>query len=1055
MIGSILMSADDQLAPLCRVEILGPLRITSTGQTHTQFTTQKAAALVVWLAIHPGLQPRERVIDLLWPEMELSAGRNNLSTILVSLRRQFEPVGVPRGAVLQSTHTEVGLNPQAIRTDLAEFDTLLKQAAGTTDPAVRISRLQRAVDLYRGPLLPGSYQDWAVFESERVQARLQEALLLLASLQEKQGDLNGALATVQRALSFDPYSEELHCSLVRLYVHTGRSRNAREANQRFERLMQDEFGTTPSQETRRKVAEYLLQPPVNTQAPITEPVVPLSAHMPEAESFGPPRARQPATLPIPLSRFFGREQELTQLAHMILPFKIPANSPDLDSMPSRLVTLIGPGGIGKTRLAQEFARQAVSRFGSWCGFVSLADVADPDKIDTQIAVSLHINLASEISPLDQVCAMLEQQDMPGSPPLLILDNLEHLLAGAEEEGLGTDPVVELVLTLQKEVPGLVLICTSRRPLKVQGERLIPIHPLPLPPLIEEQQETPDLPELLAIPSVRLYVDRAQSVRPDFGLTPVNAPAIAALCRQLEGSPLALELAAAWVRVLPPRKMWERLTQGLDLPAGRYADLPPRHRSLTAALEWSFRLLTPTQQRFFSQLSVFRGGWTLESAEAVCTEPDALNLLSALTDASLVTLTEEGEQVRYEFLETVHTYSRQQCKLSGVCELLHRQHAEFFSSLAIEAEPNLRGTAQASWLARLEADHDNICAALDWYQSDARSQAEWHDGVMMLGSLYRFWMVRGHWRAGLSFSQKVLSHPEREVPPRLCARVLNGAGALSKLLGDRARARSLYEGALTILRSLGDRHACGDLLHNLGYLSLEEGDMQRAQSFYEESLAIAREENRVIHIADELHHLGMVAQESQDLAKAQTLYQESLVLRKPLGDSRGMGFTLQNLANILSDLGRYEESQQLQEENLAIRRELGDRLGIADALLNMARLAMCRNDLERVKPLFIEGMQIRQELGNLFGIHGSLELLATFALHLEKPEFAARLCGAAQALRSNLGINSSPNERAVLDSNRRSIQSHLDADAFATAWQAGNGLTWEEAVAEAFGWLRSL
>ncbi len=314
-----------------------------------------------------------------------------------------------------------------------------------------------------------------------------------------------------------------------------------------------------------------------------------------------------------MGRYFGREAEIVQLASLLVPRKGTPLGPDAPPSPCRLVTLTGPGGMGKTRLSLEFARQAGARFRLWSGFVSLADLTQAVQIPAQIAATLKLKLDANDDPLGPVCAFLNAQDSPDTPPLLILDNLEHLLPGEEtEEEAGSNLAVDCIQTLLERVPGLILLCTSRRRLAMRGEQLLTLSPLPLPEAMPGESEKSDLARLLAVPSVRLYVDRAQAVRPDFGLTPTNAPAVAALCRQLEGSPLALELAAAWVRALPPRKMWERLTQGMDIPPGSYADLPARHRTLSAALEWSFRLLTPAQQRLFARLAVFRGGWTAGS-----------------------------------------------------------------------------------------------------------------------------------------------------------------------------------------------------------------------------------------------------------------------------------------------------------------------------------------------------------------------------------------------------------------------------------------------------------
>ena len=365
-----------------------------------------------------------------------------------------------------------------------------------------------------------------------------------------------------------------------------------------------------------------------------------------------------------LSRFFGRESEIRQLIALLLPKDWAQELAKADAQgnaeewepPCRLVTLTGPGGNGKTRLAIETARHLGERRSVRCSYVGLAEVTQADRIPGQIAAALEIVPSADVPPLVQIAAFFAaRDDLAAGPAVLVLDNLEHLLNSVVpdvSEGDGAEAVRRLL----ERVPSLTLLCTSRRRLGLRGERAFPVNPLSVPPVPESELSEDALKTLVKSPRVRLYLDRAQAVRPDFTLTPANAPAVAALCRQLEGSPLALELAVAWVRTLPPRKMWERLTQGLDIPPGSYRDLPARHRSLTATLEWSWRLLTPAQQRLWARLSVFRGGWTAAAAEAVGGEPDAAALLADLAEASLVTTTEnESGEVRYRFLETVRAF----------------------------------------------------------------------------------------------------------------------------------------------------------------------------------------------------------------------------------------------------------------------------------------------------------------------------------------------------------------------------------------------------------------
>lgn len=1052
------VDSQNRAEQLCYVELMGPLRVTCAGQTVTQFATQKAAALLAWLALHPGPQPRERLMELLWPERDLLAGRNNLSTALASLRRQLEPPGMRRGSVLTATHAHIGLNPEILTTDVALFENLLKQAARSDTPAKRIELLSRAVALYRDEILPGSYQDWAIRETERIQSRLQGALQQLAQDQEVSGELQNALATVQRSVALDPYSEETHCHLMRLYVLTGRIGSAREAHQRFERLLDKEFGAAPGAETQQRVADLLAQRPPPYSTP-TLPSTPLPALSPSEPSEGDtPRATAPppSTLPQVLSRFFGREAELARLAHLLLSFKERPIGPELPEPPCRLVTLIGPGGIGKTRLAIEFARQTAARFSSWCGFVSLAELTDPGQMEPQLAAALPLPAHSGTTPLETVVAFLNQQDRTSAPPLLILDNLEHLLPGAEEEGeAGENLIPSLIQALLERVPGLRVLCTSRRRLGVRGEHLLPVNPLPVPADLPVESARKDLPALLANPSVRLYVERAKSLRPDFGLTPTNAPAVAALCRQLEGSPLGIELAAAWVRVLPPRKMWERLTQGMDIPAGSYADLPARHRTLTAALDWSFRLLTQPQQRLFACLSVFRGGWTLEAAEAVCAgsgqedekehweEQNILSLLAELQEASLIATTEQADgQVRYRFLETVRAFSAQQQKALLESEKLPRRHAAYFLELAEEAARHQRSAEEAEWLTYLETEHENLRAALDWYLAEA---GEIGEGLRLVVALSRFWHTHGYLREGWSYMRRVLAHGKVSLPSGLYASLLNGAAVCLWRLGDVGQAQAFYEQCLEIRRALQDRAGTANVLHNLGFLALRQGDMERARPFYEESLAIQRELQDTLGIADELHHLGMVAHGQGDLEQARRLYEESLALRRPLGDSRGIRFNLQCLANLACEQGNYAQAQRLYEEDLAERQALGDRQGMAETCCNLGNIFRLRGDWKQAWTFSRKSLALQQELGDWYGIAEALDLLATLSLDTNHLFQAASLYSAVEALRTEAKATRAPADQQAYAQRIESLRERLPAAEFAAAWSGSPALSWEQRI----------
>jgi predicted ATPase/DNA-binding SARP family transcriptional activator len=1012
----------------CRVEMLGGLRLFRADHAEpvTHFALKKAAALLGYLALTRRPQPRERIIDLFWPDKDPTAARDNLSTTLGSLRRQLELPGGARNSVLIADHTQVGLNPAAVSTDVADFERLLDRAAAAANTTAQADLLQKAIDLYIGDLLPGFYDDWALGEGVRLQSKYSTALRRLCDAREELQDLTGALEAARRLVATDAYSEEAHVRLIRLLMHTGHPLEASEAYRKAAALFEEEFGAPLSPASRNSIETVLAQTaplPADPSAASPQTALHSSAHnlrllpdseatadsMPADETPGGSRGAESPSLPLILARFFGREAELSQMAGLLLPFKGVPEGAEAPPRPGRLVTLIGLGGNGKTRLALEFLHQASERLQCWCGFVSLADLSAPSQIPERIASALKIRLApaNDVPPLDQVVERLAAQcAQAGRPAMLALDNLEHLLPsdeGPDRVDIGeTGRIVQAVL---EGVPGLAILCTSRQRLGLRGERLVPVGPLAVPEAGEEWASGAEL--LLSYPGVRLYLDRAQAVRPDFTITASNATAVASLCRYLEGSPLAIELAAAWVRMLPPRKMWERLQQGLEIPEGGYTDLPARHRSLHAALEWSYRLLSPAAQRFLARLCVFTGGWTLEAATAVAgdgDEFDTLQLLFKLQEASLIsvqsgaeTLVGDEEVERYRVLETVRAFSRQRLQELEELEARRRRHALYFLEFAVRAEPELRGPQQAAWLSRLAADHDNLRSALS-FLLDSTDPADAEAALRLTAALARFWQVRGHWREGRRRMEETLSRTAALVGgSAMRARVMNGVAGFAREEGDYARSRELYEAIIAMYRTLGDRARVGDTMHNLGLLALVQGDYVRARAHYEESLAIAREVGDTIGVADELHHLGWIAQDQGERERALALYEESLATRRPLGDQRGIAFTLHNLGNLYFELQDMGRSRALHEESLAIRRELGDRKGLAASYGNLARIALEAGDPTGARELGLETLKICDDLGEVRELISALYGLADAEVALDRVQRAASLFGAAEAL----------------------------------------------------------
>ena len=666
--------------------------------------------------------------------------------------------------------------------------------------------------------------------------------------------------------------------------------------------------------------------------------------------------------PPPFTRFFGRETECARIVHW------------LGDAQTRLVTLTGPGGIGKTRLADTAARSARASFPGPVCLVPLADLSQPDALPDAIAQALGLPRTPTGKPLDQVIAALS-----ASPPaLLVLDNFEHLVERAA-------PLLHSLLT---RLPTLTCLVTSRRRLGLPGERQFPVAPL-------------ELPDASA-----LFVDRAQATRPDFQITPGNAEDVATLCRRLEGLPLAIELVAARAQSLTPAQMNERLAHRFELLTSRRGDKNwdknGRHRSLWAAIAWSHDLLPPGLQRFFLALSVFRGGCAPEAAAFVCGEPGALEMLTQLRERSLAAAEEAGADMRFRLLESLREFGEEQLS-DDERAALARSHAAHFLGRAEETYPLLFGPAQARWLDRLEADHENLRRALDWWLSDPTGVDE---GLRLSAALWRFWAVRGHYAAGRAWLGRALAREGGT--PALRAKAANAGGNLARAQGEYAEAERLFRAALTTMRGAGHPVAVGSLLCNLGMVAMHREDYAGAVGLYEESLALRREAGDQAGTAFSLQCLGLVAQHQREHARARALFGQSLALWDELEDEGGRTWARGSLAALALETGAYAEAQGLYPEVLRRVLALGDQEALTFTLAAFSRLV----------------------------------------LRGGRADQAATLLGASDALLGRTGLQPPPQNAADLAALLSDVRAALPGAEFTAAWAAGRAMTGEEAAAYA-------
>jgi predicted ATPase/DNA-binding SARP family transcriptional activator len=653
--------------------------------------------------------------------------------------------------------------------------------------------------------------------------------------------------------------------------------------------------------------------------------------------FPPPRAEAGyvSHLPLQFTRFLGREEEIAQLRELLM------------APGTRLVTLTGPGGSGKTRLALEVAEGLVEAWRGAVWFVPLEDLQQAWLMGEATRDALGLPPSSAGEPLEQVVGALARQ-----PTLLLLDNFEHLMT----EG------APLVRTLLKRVPSLTCFVTSRQRLSLAGEREFHVLPLRTP----NGATTPE--QLIRFDSVRLFIDRAQAVRPDFQVTPANAAAVAALCNRLDGIPLALELAAARAQVLSPVQMLTHLEQRFAFLVSRRRDSDERHRTLRAALDGSYQLLSPELQQFFARLCVFRGGWRLEAAEVVCQTGGAdgtscrpgsglvLDYLEQLRECSLVQVEEGPVEMRFRMLETLREYAREQLT-SEERTVLERLHAAYYLALAEETEARLTRPEQGAWLDRLEQEHDNLRAALDWAEESGQAER----GLQLGGALWRFWYVRGYIAEGRRRLARLLALPGAAGCPAARANVLYGIGMLSYAQGDYQGARLFYQESLSVFRGLGDQQSIAALLTNLGIVTLYERDYETASALYQESLEIQRELGNQRGVVAALNHLGFAALRQSDYRTASALYQEILAIQRALSDQRGVVAALDNLGNLALRQDDFAAARALYQESLALWRALGNKRGIVAALHSLAEVAQEQGDDDAARSLFQEALKVEREL----------------------------------------------------------------------------------------------
>ncbi len=791
-------------------------------------------------------------------------------------------------------------------------------------------------------------------------------------------------------------------------------------------------------------------------------------------------ARRPHNLPTPPTSLIGRAALLEEAGAL------------LRDRAARLVTLTGPPGVGKTRTALQVAEDVLADFTDGVCFVPLALIRDPALVLPTIAQALELRESSDRSLLQRLQDQLRYRQL-----LFVLDNFEQVL-----------PAAPLVTALLEAGAGVKILVTSRAALRLYGEYELPVPPLPLP----ESPLGTSFEQVGRYDAVRLFVERAGAAVSGFRLGPGNAQAVAEICVQLDGLPLALELAAARVKSLTVEAIRAQMAQRLTLLTDGPVDRTPRQQTLRGAIEWSYDLLDPAERALFCGLAVFAGGCTLEAVERVCgregtghaprprPKPSPIPaLLSALVAKNLLCEEGSGPSRRFTLLETLREYAGERLAASDDGAERHRQHLQYYLELAEQAEHALQGPQQVAWLDRLEVEHDNMRAALDWALGQGANTA----ALRLGGAIWRFWVNHGHLEEGRRWLDRALaqagdpaaqSAPASDelfsrVPTRaVLAKALKAAGNLAYTCGDHPAARRRLEESLALSRQLGDTRAIAAALNNLGNVARAQGDYAYAVALLEESLACKRALGDRAALASSLSNLGSVVKDQGDHTRAGLLYAESLAIWRELGDEAGIAGTLNNLGVEAFTRGNDDEARVLYAEALALRRHLGDKHGIAAILLNLGSVEWVSGDYPAARALFAESLKLRTELGDLEGVASCLHHLGYTALHEGDarqaatlfreslrlnhdsgrkrgiaeclgglaavaqaegyPAQAAQFLGALEALRSAIGLVLHRIDQTEVERNLALVREQLDPPTFTAAWQQGRSLDLDAVVARA-------
>jgi predicted ATPase/DNA-binding SARP family transcriptional activator len=1032
------MSESEEL----KIYTLGDLNILRSGKPVKALRSRKAQALLVYLACTSESHAREVLADLFWSESPPSRALSNLRDVIHALRTHLEPF-------MDITRYSIAINPEVdVWVDAAELEAALTalREGGENITTESEKKIEVALALYKKDFLEGFYlrgargfEEWQVVERERIRLATLDGYISLVEHHAEMSNYSKGIYHARRALELEPLMEVGHQQLMRLLALSGRSSEALLQYEACRDILQKELGVEPSEET-KALHEQLLK----------------------GEALhGTPTKQPQHNLPLPLSNLIGRDEELAQIRKK------------LEEPSSRLLTLIGVGGIGKTRLGLHTAAAAIDRYPDGVWLVELAALNEEEILPDEIAAVFGVSaqeVRSGIGVTDVLVDYLQDKSI-----LLVLDNCEHLI----------DTCAKFAESLLNGCPNVKILATSREAFGIREERIFHVSPLSLPP----RESSLNGKEIEKYPAVELFLERAATIQPDFKLTANNKPLLAEICWQLEGIPLAIELAAARVKVISLDQIARRLKDRFQLLTGGPRTALPRHQTLQATMDWSYGLLPELERALLRRLSVFSGGWALKAAEEVVSfgemaPEEVLDLLCNLVDKSLVLVEDQGAKVRYGMLETVRQYGTRMLSEEEEVEEARRRHANFFVQLAEETDEGLRDFRQVESMNILDTEHDNLRGALRW----ATDSNETDLAFRLVGALGWYWFMRGHWKESWRWLQ-IAHQLESGSDPVVRAKAICRSVGLEIIRGNMIGTVELVEEAMDICRKAGNEEGLAWSLNIMGQAKTwfdEQTD--EAIPYLSESVDLFSSLEDDWGVAFGLRYIGQMVEYQGEYERGINLQKESIALFERVGDAWNAAHSLFLMGGSATRHNDYELAEWALGQSLKKCGMIGDKVMEGHALRGLGQLALQKDDLEEAEEIYLEALEALQKIGDdncvasvsrglgevaqrkgdfdkaaqflsqslllykKLGIDDFAALLidrfASLAVALKKRERAARLLGASKDLDGTPKQISPPQYRKERVDLTTSVKKLLGEKEFKKLFEEGAAMSLEDAVAYA-------